>query len=603
MKLLIIESPNKISQLSKILGRGWNIVPTYGHLENLPDGAGLSGKWLTLEADGRLEEVSAAQRACTRFGVDVANGFKPFYTVSPGQEKTILNIRVAAQQAEAVYIATDPDREGEAIAWSVAKLIPAGVRSSRIAFHSITRSDVMEAVLNPVELDMRLVEAAKARRVIDRLVGFVLSPLAAAALSSASGTYLGAKRGKNYSDDRFSVGRTQSAALELIKLRTAEVEAFRPQINYSLQTTYDLFGSAGAASYWLKAKSLNPFTNQSIAQLASDMAKKTVHTVKIIVKSVKTILPPPPFRTATMLVAANKKAGMSLSATSAGAQKLFQQGLITYPRTDSCIVSDQAGRAAGYYIEDNYGAGFHVERDYRDASGEFTQEAHECIRPTDLNSDIHEIDEPLRELYGIIKDSFIASQMKPAQIENIELDIDAGIGEDLAVKSRKVKDEGFLKALGIPRSLAETNWIPESLREGMVLRQMEVTLRQGQDRIPPSKRLFDEADLVTELDRHGIGRPGTYDGIMSRLSEMKYIDRKTGNKIAVSDKGRKLVNYLEEKHSWVVDKYFTKEMEDTLDEITRGKKNYEEAVSKVWDKLTGTVPELAAIQTGTGRSL
>lgn len=596
MKLLVIESPNKIAQLSKILGQGWNIVPTYGHLENLPDGAGLSGKWLTLAADGRLEEVSSAQRACTRFGVEITNHFKPFYTVSPGQEKTILKIRAAAEAAEAVYIATDPDREGEAIAWSVAKLIPAGVRSRRIAFHSITRSDVMEAVLNPRELDIRLVEAAKARRVIDRLVGFVLSPLAAAALS-------GAGRGKNFSADRFSVGRTQSAALELINLRTAEVEAFRPQINYSLYTTYDLFGSAGAASYWLKAKSLNPFTNQSIAQLASDMARKTIHTVKNITKSVKSILPPPPLRTATMLIAANKKTGMSLSAASTGAQKLFQQGLCTYPRTDSCIVSDQAGRAAGYYIEDNYGAGYHVERDYREANygGEFTQEAHECIRPTDLNTDIHEIDEPLRELYGIIKDTFVASQMKSAQIENIELDIDAGIGEDLAVKSRKVKDEGFLKVLGIPKALAETNYIPESLKEGMVLRQMEVNLRQGQDR-PPNK-LFNEGDLVGELDRHGIGRPGTYDGIMSRLSEMKYIDRKTGNKFAVSEKGRKLVNFLEEKHPWVVDKYFTKEMEDTLDEITRGKKNYEEAVGKVWNKLTGTVPELAAIQTGTGRSL
>jgi DNA topoisomerase-1 len=544
-KLVIVESPSKARTISYILGKDYTILATYGHVQDLP-----------------RDEL----------GVNVEDGFCPTYVVLPGKEKIIHRIVRATQKSSEVYLATDPDREGEAISWHVARAANIE-KGKRIVFHEITPREIEKAITKPREIDLNLVNSQQARRILDRLVGYKISPILWKKI-----------RG------RLSAGRVQSVALKFIVDRDREIQNFTPHEYWEIFAR--LKNSEGAE-----------FEAQFDGQLGSEAEvgefvprlREAKFSVRQVEKKEVEKWPPPPHRTSTLEQEAWYKLGFTAHRTMSLAQKLYEGlpladgksvGLITYMRTDSSRVSPLAVKEVRSYIEQNFDPPFLPSKPRLFKSKvKGAQEAHEAIRPTKvyrLPSDILPfVDEDIYKLYNLIWLRMVQSQMAPARWENTVVAIDAGEYVFWA-RGKVVKFPGFSILTGIPPD----EKLP-SLKEGEVLTLCDLSPKKCFTQPPPH---YSEATLIQELESKGIGRPSTYAPILSTLRQRGYVMMK-GGKLYHLPIGEKVSDFLCSYFPHIMDAEFTADMEESLDDIASGKKEWVEVISSFYLSLEKNIGE------------
>lgn len=520
--LVIVESPAKAKTIEKYLGPGYSVLSSIGHVRDLPKN--------------------------NKAAVDIDSGFVPHYIVSPGKEKVIAGLRAAAKKADAVLLASDPDREGEAIAWHVSELIKdVNHNLKRIVFHEITKPAVLAAVEHPRAIDENLKEAQEARRVLDRLVGYDLSGL----------IWKKVRYG-------LSAGRVQSPALRILMEREREIRAFQPE---------SFFVLTAQASHAI----LNiPFTCNEEPKSAEEANRIKMigeaHAWQIIaVKETEARRAPrPPFTTSTLQQTASTRLGFSPARTMGAAQKLYEAGHITYMRTDSTTMSQLANEQIAAFISKEYGKNYLTPRSYKTKS-KSAQEAHEAIRPTNFSLPTagHTADQ--KALYELILARAVASQMSDATLLRTKISANVlnshEVIPDFSVNGSRIIFDGWLKA--DPRARGEDVEVPK-LKTGDPLSVSEVTI-EGKETQPPHR--YTEAGLIKELEKRGIGRPSTYASIMNTIVERGYV-AKEGRTLFPTDTGDVVSTFLETHFADYISDTFTSEMEDELDEIADGKRTY-----------------------------
>jgi len=565
-KLVIVESPTKTKSLSKYLGSDFEIMASMGHVRDLPS----SKMGLEITEKGEGFE------------------FVPEYKIMEGKEPQVRALRKAAEKADEVILASDPDREGEAIAWHVEALLSEGKRKKplvfkRIAFHSITKDAVLEALEHPREIDMSMVEAQQARRILDRLVGYKLSPI----------LWKKVRRG-------LSAGRVQSVAVRLIVEKERDIEKFVP------------------VEYWqIKVLLENQKGEEFVAELAKLSGKKAVvdngekakeivealekgeYVVVDVRKNERKVQPHPPFKTSTLQQAAANVLGWSAKRTMNVAQKLYELGNITYHRTDSFNLAPVAIDGARKHIVDTYGQDYLSKevRVYKSAGKVVAQEAHEAVRPTDFSRspDRFEGQEGMgadqAKLYSLIWRRTLACQMAEAIFDDTKVDIKT---EEIGLLAAGVvmKFDGWKKIFSKDKediqSLPELN-IDEVLKKNKVLYEQKFTM-------PPAR--FNDASLIKELEKRGIGRPSTYAAIISTIQDRRYVDQKD-KKFYPTSIGIAVTDFLVSNFPGEIDYEFTAKMEDNLDDIAAGKLKWMVMLGNFWkvfrDKLVKVDKESARV--------
>ncbi|MDP2874259.1 MAG: type I DNA topoisomerase [bacterium] len=541
MTLVIVESPTKAKTLAGILGPKYKVIASYGHVRDLPT---------------------------KELGVDLAKDFNPTYITPTKALKQVALLKEEVKKAEEVVLATDPDREGEAIAWHVAvvtgltdKKASRGGSYHRLVFHEITPEAIREAFKHPRDLDYPLVDSQQARRILDRLVGYLLSPLL--------------WRKVRYG---LSAGRVQSVAVRLIVDREREREAFKPEESWTIEALLVKGVQTFKASLW-------EFTGKKISLKTEKAAKKIVEqlsTVPYVVSNLdvssRLRSPYAPFTTASLQQTASNQLGYSAKRTMMLAQRLFEAGLITYHRTDSTYLADSALKNIRQYIESQYGATFLPEKSqmYK-TKAKLAQEAHEAIRPTKFEASPKLAGEA-QELYELIWRRTVACQMNPARFEQTTVDIRAGEDGLFRAVGSALKFEGFLKVYGLPEDNSEPEVVLPKLKVGDKLTLQELTPFQHFTQ-PPAR--YTEATLIKALEQFGIGRPSTYAPIISTILDRGYVV-KDGRSIVPQDVARVVTDLLVENFREIVDVDFTARMEDELDDIARGEKDRVDIIRKFY---------------------
>jgi DNA topoisomerase I len=539
--LVIVESPTKARTIGKYLGSGYDVKATVGHVRDLPT---------------------------RELGVDVDQGFEPKYVTIKGKTKTLSDLKKAAKLASAVYLATDPDREGEAIAWHVADQLNSGVPTHRILFHEITKEAIQEALRVPGQIDDRKVEAQQARRILDRLVGYKASPILWKSIKTG-----------------LSAGRVQTVALRLIVEREREIRAFKPQEYWTIEALCEKGGQTFEAAL-AKVDGHKPqLHTESDAQAVVDAVRSVPFIVSKVEKKNRKKNPAAPFTTSTLQQEAAKKLGFSSRRTMRTAQALYEGidvgedgavGLITYMRTDSPQVSDTAIASVRDFIGKNYAKPYlpAAANNYAPKKNARVQGAHEAIRPTDVTRRPEQVQAYLESdqyrLYQLIWQRFVASQMTPAVYDMTIVDFDLGqylfraTGSVLVFNGYHVLyTEGREKEEG--KTMDDLPPIPP-LVVGDQVDVREITPSQHFTEPPPR---FSEASLVKELERLGIGRPSTYSAIISTLSVREYV-RVEQRRFFPTELGETVEKIMISKFPGIFNVEFTSEMENELDRIEDG---------------------------------
>ena len=527
MKLVIVESPAKTKTIGKYLGSGFTVKASVGHIRDLPKS--------------------------NKKAVDVAGGFIPHYEISKGKEHIVDEIKKLAKKATEIYLATDPDREGEAIAWHVAEAI--GLSDSkfknlnskfkRIAFNEITKTAVEEALKHPRDIDANLVKAQEARRVLDRLFGYDLSGL----------IWKKVRYG-------LSAGRVQSPALRIIMEREREIRAFTPETYYVI--TADVMH--GKTPITLTCKD-EPREKTESDRIVSE-GKKGKWNVTNVDTTEQKRSPRPPFITSTLQQTASTRLGLSPSRTMSLAQKLYEAGHITYMRTDSPALSADATKAISSFVIKNYGAPYAEMRAYKSKS-KSAQEAHEAVRPTNVAKTSAGANDAESAVYELIRARAVASQMSDARLTRttITANIETKSIPDFTATGSHVVFDGWLKV--DPDSRGEDVNMPLVLAGGpLSLSEINSEERATQ----PSSR-YTEAGLVKELEKRGIGRPSTYASIIKTIEDRGYVT-KEGRTLFPTDTGDVVSSFLEDHFAIYISDTFTAEMETELDDIAEGKREY-----------------------------
>ncbi len=475
--LVIVESPAKAKTIEKYLGKDFHVLSSIGHIRSI----------VKKTKDGTPP-------------IDVDNGFKTTYEVDPEKRKVITELKKATKDAEHVWLATDEDREGEAIAWHLCEVLKLDPKTTkRIVFHEITKSAIEEAVKNPRTVDMNLVQAQQARQILDRIVGFELSPV----------VWQKVPGGK-------SAGRVQSPAVRLLVEREREITAFEGSFQFRVTALFTVDGQE------VKAELPKRFDTEEAAQAFLESLQGATFTVTGIETSPSTRNPAAPFTTSTLQQGANSRLGFGSKATMASAQKLYQDGKITYMRTDSVNLSGQAIASAKDFITSKYGAEYSQVRQFKTkASG--AQEAHEAIRPTDMALERASSNDYDQKLYDLIRRRALASQMAPAKLEKTTITISISTGKEaFQAKGEVILFDGFLKVYGTSKK--EDDILP-AMASGDTLDLNEATARQTFAR-PPAR--YTEGALVKKLEDLGIGRPSTYATIIDTVQTRGYVVRGDG---------------------------------------------------------------------------
>jgi len=548
MKLVIVESPAKSKKIAGFLGSGWRVEACLGHVRDLPE---------------------------TELGVEVAADFRPTYAVLPGKGNIVKKLLKAIKDAEAVYVATDPDREGEAIAWHLLKLanVPKDKPVYRALFHAITQDAVREAVAHPRALDINLVEAQQARRIVDRLVGYLASPLAAKAL-----------------DGKFSAGRVQSVCLRLVVEREREIETFTPETYWTLALRL----AADGAEFTAKLHRVKGVDSSFKTREPLDKLVALLQTAQVWVgkagRSVKSRQPLPPFTTSSLQQAASKGLGLSPDKTMALAQTLYEQGWITYMRTDGVSIAPEAQTATRDYIAREHGADYlPPEPPTYTVKTANAQEAHEAIRPTDVTRLPQDMEGDGAGLYALIWKRFIASQMSPALYTVTGAVIYAGKAQgqpfpmEFRAQGRALLFDGFLKVYEEPADEGEdgneeTGTLPP-LKENQSLKLVAPQVEDHQTRAPAR---YTEAALVQALEQRGIGRPSTYASMVKTVKDKGYV-KVTQKRLVPTENGIALCDFLTAHFADVLAYDYTARLEDQLDRIAAGSTTRLEVLRTFWD--------------------
>lgn len=534
-RLVIVESPTKAKTISKFLGKGYNVLSSFGHIRDLPK---------------------------STTGVDVEKDFKPKYVIPTAKRKTVTALKKAAEKADEILFATDEDREGEAISWHLAEIlnVPAE-KIKRIVFHEITKDAINEALKSPRPIDTKLVDAQQARRILDRLVGYELSPF----------LWHKIRRG-------LSAGRVQSVAVRLIVERERERDAFESEEYWTIESLLGKDGTEFEAKLTAEdGKKLDKLEikNEAQANKILDDLKGTDWQVASVKKTEKKRKAPTPFTTSKLQQAANNKLGFSAKKTMMIAQQLYEGidigeegsvGLITYMRTDSLNLSDKFLADAESHIKDNLGPEFHNRQVYKTKS-KGAQEAHEAIRPTEAFRHPDEIKNSLSsdqfKLYDLIWRRSIASQMPAAVFDSTAIDIKASRYTFHATGS-VIKFEGFLK---VYKEKRKESILPE-MTEGDTLDLIKLEPKQHFTE-PPAR--YTDASLVKTLEEHEIGRPSTYAPTIHTIIDRGYVERDEKKHLFPADIAYTVNDMLVEHFPDIVDLKFTAKMENNLDEVAEGK--------------------------------
>ncbi|MDE3101620.1 MAG: type I DNA topoisomerase [Chloroflexota bacterium] len=549
--LVVVESPSKARTLERMLGSGYVVEASYGHIRDLPK---------------------------SKLGIDL-HTFAPDYVIPSDSEKVARQLRKDAKSAERVWLATDLDREGEAIAWHVADV--AGVPSEkrrRVTFHEITPTAIADAFKKPRDIDMDLVNAQQARRIVDRLVGYKLSPLLWKKIRYG-----------------LSAGRVQSVALRLVVDRERETQAFRPEEYWTLDAILqDRAGDTFPAEVVSQKGHKLHIPDQAHADHHRAALADAVYAVSAVEKRESSRNPAAPFTTSTMQQEASRKLGFSLKRTMVLAQQLYEDGHITYMRTDSLHLAENALRQAHDVVLAEYGQAYALERPhhYRTKT-KGAQEAHEAIRPTDLSRTPYAMRKSLtpdqQKLYTLIWRRTLASQMPPARYGSTRLDIEAD-GYLLRATGRRLLFDGFLRAYqeGSDEPEREAAPLPD-VAQGEELTLLGLDATQHFTEPPPR---YTEASLVKTLEEHGIGRPSTYAPTISTLLDRKYV-RREQRALIPEDVAFTVVDFLKEHFADIVDVSFTARIEEDLDKIARGEVAWVPVVKEFFDPFIARVEEKA----------
>jgi DNA topoisomerase-1 len=550
--LVIVESPAKAKTIEKFLGKDYTVKSSFGHIRDLPK------KGLNIDKD---------------------NNFEPSYEVPADKKKVVSELKKEAKSAETVWLASDEDREGEAIAWHLSEALNLDAKKTkRIVFHEITESAIKNAIANPRTVDIDLVNAQQARRVLDRLVGYELSPILWKKVQAG-----------------LSAGRVQSVAVRLIVEREREISAFNPEASFRVQAIFLKNNQEIPAELNIRMPD-----EQHVTELLED-CKTAVFTVYDISQKPSLRNPSAPFTTSTLQQEAARKLGFSVKQTMTLAQRLYENGHITYMRTDSTNLSGQAIAAASKYIEKEFGAKYHQVRQYKTKNAS-AQEAHEAIRPTSFDRLNAGDDKNQEKLYQLIWKRALASQMAAAETERTEAEITiGGRASAFIAKGEVLKFDGFLKVYGGGKDDA----ILPVLAKGDVLQRQTITAHETFSRAPAR---YSEASLVKTLEELGIGRPSTYAPTISTIQSRGYVEKAdlegverkavhfelSGNNVTRdeqaevygADKGKLLPTHLAEVTTDFLVKYFdaiidtgfTARAEEQLDEVAEGKLIWQDAM-------------------------
>lgn len=555
--LVIVESPAKSKTIKKILGDSYQIEASYGHIRDFPPKV---------------------------LGFDVANDFEPSFIVIPEKKVVVKKLNDLAKKSDKIYLASDPDREGEAIAWHVRQVLEVpDEKINRIEFNEITPKAIKSAVEHPRQIDMERVKAQQTRQILDRLVGYKISPVLW-------------EKMRNY---RLSAGRVQSVALRMICEREDEIDAFVPVEYWSI--TADLLKgklpfSAELTKY--KDKKIEINNKEEADKIVADLTKKGLkYEVSKVTYRDTQRKPSAPFITSTLQREASSKLGYGVSKTMQIAQKLYEGieiggepvGLITYMRTDSVRISDDAQAAAKDFITDSYGENYYPKtpNNYVKGKGKNVQDAHEAIRPSYIDKTPDSIKQYLTSeqyrLYKLIWSRFIASQMENAKVKNTSVDITA---DDYLFKTgtSKVIFDGFLKVYNENDDEPDSAKIPD-LEQGDELKLQKIEPKQHFTQPPPR---FTEASLVKALEEHGIGRPSTYAPIISKIQQKGYVEKQE-KALAPTILGRTLCRELIKYFKDIMNYKFTAQMETKLDDIAEEKAVWTDVLKDFYTPFTETV--------------
>jgi len=536
MKLLIVESPAKAKTISKYLDGAYEVKASVGHVRDLPKS--------------------------NKKAIDIEAGFVPHYEISPGKEKVISEIRALAKKADEVILATDPDREGEAIAWHIKEAV--GLKKpKRVVFYEITKDAVQEAMKHPREIDDNLKQAQEARRVLDRLVGYDLSGL----------IWKKVRYG-------LSAGRVQSPALRIIMEREREIRAFNPEQFFVLSADLK---KGSTLTYTCAEEPKTQKEAERILKLGE--AQKEWKVVDVTETEVKRS-PRAPFITSTLQQSASSRLGFAPSRTMSIAQRLYEAGLITYMRTDSTNLSQQAlGQIAGV-IEKDFGKEYLQFRTYS-AKSKNAQEAHEAIRPTDASVKTAGVNDEQEKLYSLIWSRAVSSQM--ADAKTLRTKVNTNINDkkeipDFSVNGSQILFPGWYKA--DPGARGEDVELP-ALKKGDSLSLVDIRSLEKFTEPPPR---YSEAGLIKELEKRGIGRPSTYASIIRTIEERGYVE-KVNKALVPTDTGDVVSSFLEQNFTDYISDSFTAEMEDKLDLIAEGKAQYLKTLKDFYGPFNKEVKE------------
>lgn len=527
-KLVIVESPSKEKTISKYLGSDYVVTSSVGHIRDLPKSS--------------------------KNAIDIDAGFVPSYEILKAKKEVVEKIQTKAESASEVLLATDPDREGEAIAWHIKEA--ANLKNpKRIVFNEITKEAVKEALKHPRKIDMDLKEAQEARRVLDRLFGYDLSAF----------IWKKVRYG-------LSAGRVQSPALRILAEREREINAFIPNAFWVITAEMETEKKDRCVFKCLE----EPTESKEVERIVK-IGKKESWFVKDVKEKTVHRKPRAPFITSTLQQTASSRLGFAPSRTMSVAQRLYEAGLITYIRTDSTTLSSQALKQIKLVVQSEFGKELYIPRSFKNKSKN-AQEAHEAIRPTECGKKIAGANPDQKKLYRLIRQRTLACQMQDAEMKQTKIIAQIKGDEkipDFTLNGSRVISEGWLKAE--PEARGEDTEVPKITKdEPLKLLSMDTEEKETQ---PPSR--YSEAGLIKELEKRGIGRPSTYASIIKTLQDREYVE-KISKALKPTDTGMVVSSFLEEHFSSYIGDSFTAKMENNLDDVARGEKKYKEILEEFY---------------------
>ncbi len=534
MNLVIVESPTKARTLAIFLGDDYRIEASYGHIRDLPQ---------------------------KRLGIGIENDFEPEYTQTVKQKERTISLKRLSVDAQKIYLATDPDREGEAIAWHISQVLSAQKKVLRVTFHEITKTAIEEALKTPGEIDMKLVDAQQARRILDRLVGYKLSPL----------LWKKIRRG-------LSAGRVQSVAVRLVVEREREIEAFKPEEYWDINVVLK-----NVQSSVFSVRFIGEIKNQTDAEEIEKKLLNTEYRVLNIDKKDFKRTPPAPFTTSTLQQAAANRLGWSAKRTMQIAQGLYEEGHITYHRTDSTNIAAEAAVMSKEFIVASYGKEYALEKPrFYKTKSKVAQEAHEAVRPTDVSTQPSVLSAQLNKdqakLYEMIWKRFVACQMAEARGVTVTITVTGGEYK-LQAKGETVSFDGWYRISA--QDSEKSAQLPEA-KEGEKLDFMDL---KSEQKFTEARARYNDASLIKALEEMGIGRPSTYAPTLSTIQDRQYVE-KIDKRFKPTSLGVAVNDFLMTNFADIVDYQFTAEMEGKLDDIANGDQKWIPVLSEFWEPFS-----------------